>query len=134
MLMTIVELLNKWTVSWIQISKKWQRCYVIIKLSESKTTKGAFKYYTITEGVGVFYALHMLMHAYAFAWLRGMGRGLALWWHKLISFLQISGFSLTECEQLLRQCDFIKQLLVQNELILNLWMKWMKPVFDTTFF
>ena len=25
-------------------------------------------------------------------------------------------------------------MFVQNELILNLWMKWIKPVFDTTFF
>ena len=35
-----------------QISKNWQLCYVIIKLSESKTTKGAFTYYIITEGGG----------------------------------------------------------------------------------
>ena len=27
--------------------------YVIIKLSESKTTKGAFTYYVITEGGGL---------------------------------------------------------------------------------
>ena len=32
--------------------KKLQLCYVIIKLSESKTTKGAFTYYIITEGGG----------------------------------------------------------------------------------
>ena len=36
----------------IQISKNWQLCYVIIKLSESKTTKGAFTYYIIIEGWG----------------------------------------------------------------------------------
>ena len=55
-----------------------------------------------------------------FCMIMGMGRGLALWWHKL--------------EQLLRQSDFFKQLLVQNDLIFNLWMKWMKAVFGTTFF
>ena len=34
---------------------------------------------------------------------------------------------------ILRQCGFFKQLLVQNELIFNLWMKRMKPEFDNTF-
>ena len=29
---------------------KLATCYVIIKLSESKTTKGAFTYYIITDG------------------------------------------------------------------------------------
>ena len=37
-------------------------------------------------------------------------------------------------EQFLRQCDFLKQLFVQNELIFNHWMKWIKPVFDNAFF
>ena len=36
-------------------------------------------------------------------------------------------------EQFLRQCDFLKLLLIQNELIFNLWMKWMGPVFENTF-
>ena len=44
--------------------------YVIITLSEIKTTKGAFTYYIITEGGGG------LQNAYA--WLWEMGRGLAL--------------------------------------------------------
>ena len=29
---------------------------------------------------------------------------------------------------------FFKQLLVQNELIFNLWIKWITPEFDYTFF
>ena len=33
---------------------------------------------------------------------------------------------------ILRQYGFFEQLLVQNELIFNLGMKWMKPVFDNT--
>ena len=36
----------------IQILKNWHLCYVIIKLSESKTTKGAFTYHIITEEGG----------------------------------------------------------------------------------
>ena len=51
-LIPIVELLNKYTVSQIQFSKNWKLCYVIIKLPESKTTKGEFTYYIITEGGG----------------------------------------------------------------------------------
>ena len=46
--------------------------YVIIKLSESKTTKGAFTYYVITEGGGMGVS-KLLMHDYG----RG-GAGLAL--------------------------------------------------------
>ena len=54
--------------------------YAIIKLSESKTTKGGFKYCIITErGGGSLKCLCMIM---------GEGRELALWWHKQICFLQ----------------------------------------------
>ena len=53
----------------------------------NKIIKGAFTYYIITEKEGV---SKMLMHDYE----GGVGRDLALWWHKLIIFLQISGFSL----------------------------------------
>ena len=57
-----------------------------------------------------------------------MGRGLALWWEMLMDFYTNLKFfiNLYWCEQFLKQCGF-KQLLVQNELIFNLWMKWMKP-------
>ena len=41
-------------------------CYVIIKLSESKPTKGAFTYYLITKGEGV---PKVLMHDYRKKWL-----------------------------------------------------------------
>ena len=62
--------------------KRYEINYAIIKLSESKTINGAFTYYAITEGGsgGVF---KMLMHDY-----EGKGGGLALWWHKQISFWQ----------------------------------------------
>ena len=36
-------------------------------------------------------------------------------------------------KQFLRQWYFFKQLLVQNELIFNLWMKLMKLLFGNTF-
>ena len=49
--------------------------YVIMKLSESKTTKGAFTYYVITERGGE--VSKRLIHDYG-----GGKGGLALWWHK----------------------------------------------------
>ena len=53
--------------------------YVIIKLSERKTTKGEFTCYVITGGRGVF---KMIIHDYG-----GGGEGMALWWNKKVSFL-----------------------------------------------
>ena len=77
-------------------------------------------------------------------WWRGRGVG-TLCWHKQSFFTKwnikaynkffISGFSLIYNN--VKNCSdnifFFKQLLVQNELIFNLWIRWMRPEFDNTF-